>query len=346
MKKRFAPMAAALSVIVFLAWIFSVVQNDRSTLELTGSLRMSGLSTTDETPGFRDRTAGSAIPCAVPLAWRIARVDPGFGLSVAEASAAFDQAATLWEEAVGADLFSNEAEGELSVRLVFDERQERTRQIGRIEVEYNEAGAALLGRQAGLNEMSRQNVERRRQYQADLGELERRVTSLNDSIREWNAQADGPPALGARLGTSGTLLDVERDELTIRRREIDARQQQLEDEAERLQRDVEAHRSEAEALLAAFPARRVESGLYREAVHVRVGSKISVTREIRIFRFDGLANLVRVAAHELGHALGLAHNEVSGGIMRVEFAQATRSEGVPTIQPGDVEALRMLCPEL
>ena len=165
-------MVAALSVIVFLAWIFSVVQNDRSTLELTGSLRMSGLSTTDETPGFRDRTAGSAIPCAVPLAWRIARVDPGFGLSVAEASAAFDQAATLWEEAVGADLFSNEADGELSVRLVFDERQERTRQISRIEVEYNEAGAALLGRQAGLNEMSRQNAERRRQYHVERSRVE------------------------------------------------------------------------------------------------------------------------------------------------------------------------------
>ena len=229
---------------------------------------------------------------------------------------------------------------------IHDERQERTRQISRIEVEYSEAGAALLGRPAGLNEMSRENAGRRRQYQADLRELERRVTSLNDSIRQWNAQGDGPPALGARLGTSGALLDVERDELTIRRREIDARQRQLEEEAERLEREVEAQGSEAEALLVAFPARRVESGLYREAVHVRVGAEISVTREIRIFRFDGLANLVRVTAHELGHALGLAHNEVPGGIMRVKFAQAIRSEGVPTIEPGEVEALRLLCPDL
>ena len=182
MKKRFAPMAAALSVFAFLAWIFSVVQNDGSTLGPTGSLQLSGSSTTDETPGFRDRTAGSAIPCAVPLAWRIARVDPAFGLSAAEARAAFDQAATLWEEAVGADLFSNEADGELSVRLVYDERQERTRQISRIEVEYNEAGAALLGRQDGLNEMSRQNAERRRQYHVERARIERHGMNVGERV--------------------------------------------------------------------------------------------------------------------------------------------------------------------
>ena len=47
-----------------------------------------------------------------------------------------------------------------------------------------------------------------------------------------------------------------------------------------------------------------------------------------------------------GHALGLAHNSVPRGIMRAEFSQTELSEGLVTVQPGDVEALRMLCPEL
>ncbi len=85
--------------------------------------------------------------------------------------------------------------------------------------------------------------------------------------------------------------------------------------------------------------------MYREAVHIQDGAVTSITREIRIYRFDGSDDLVLVAAHELGHALGLAHNAVRGGIMRAEFSRTALSEGLPRVQPGDVEALRSLCPD-
>ncbi len=346
MRNRFVYFGAVFSVLAFLAWIFVSAKTDQGVLEAGGSLAVSASASAIDAPVFRERTGGSAISCAVPLGWHIARVDAPFGLSNADARAAVNRAASLWEEAVGVPLFSNDPEGELSVRLVYDDRQERTRQMRRIEVEYNDAGAILEGRRAGLTEMSSRNDEMRLQVQADLRELDQRVRILNDSIRGWNERGGAPTEVGARLSASGDRLDTEREELTARRIEIDEQRQELREEAERLVREVEAHRSEAEALLDAFPVRRLESGLYREAVRVQVGGVTSVTREIRIFRFDGLEGLVRVAAHELGHALGLAHNEVPGGIMRVAMSQTDLSEGPPAVQPGDVEALRLLCPEL
>jgi hypothetical protein len=346
MKNRFAPLGAILSVLAFLAWVFSNARNDPSVFEMEDSLAGSASTSTADEFFFRERTGGSAVPCAVPLAWRIARVDESFGLSRAEARTALDQAATLWEEALGTDVFSNEADGDLSVRFVYDDRQERTRQIRRLELEFDEASASLENRRAGLDELSRRNDGMRGEHREALRDLDRRVTSLNDSIREWNAQGGAPAELRARLGTSGSLLDAEREALTDRGREIEELQQQLEDEFERLNREVEAHQREADSLEASFPMRRRQSGIYREAVHVQDGAVTSVTREIRIFRFDGSDDLVRVAAHELGHALGLAHNAVQGGIMRAEITRTVLSEGPPRVQPGDVEVLRLLCPEL
>jgi len=222
MKNGIAPSMAILSVLALFVWVSSSARRDPSSTDpsATELKEQEAVSA----PVLREQTEGSAVPCAAPLGWRIVRVDESFELSRAEARAALDKAASFWEDAVGPGLFSNESDGVLPVRFVYEDRQENPQTNPR------------------------------------------RVRGL--------------------------------------------------------------------------------AGVYREGVHMLEGRMTSVTREIRIYRFDSSDDLVRVAAHELGHALGLGHSTVPGSLMGEEFVRTDQPQGALRVQPTDVEALRSLCPEL
>ena len=344
MKNRFAPFGAILSVLALLAWISSSARSDPSAIEVEEPLAASVPEPSNDVPVLREQTGGSAVPCAVPLGWRIARVDESFELSRAEARAALAKAATLWEDAVGPGLFSNESDGALSIRFVYDNRQARTQERNRLVTDFDEARVSLEAERVEFEGRRQRYDGMRRQYQDALLDFDQRVATLNDSIRYWNARGGAPEGVLSELGTSERVLDVEREALAVRGREIKALQQRLVDDSERLDREMEAHRREGEALQTTFPL--TQAGIYREAVHSQEGKVTSVSREIRIYRFDDLDNLVGLAAHELGHALGLGHSTVPGSVMREEFVQADLPQGAPRVQPADVEALRSLCSEL
>ena len=343
MTTRLAPFAVFLLVLGFLIWMSS---RERNASTLNGSGLEDRPTPDGDVSGLQEPEVGSAVPCAVPLTWRIARVDDGFGLSTAEARAALQKGANLWEEALGRPLFPNDPIGGFPIRFVYDDRQARTQERGGLQTELDEAAEGLKARRAELDGMRERHHRMRSDHEHRLRDYRQRLAKHNATVRGWNESGDAGEEVLAEVRASGTELDLERRELNSLRGELeDLERRSLADE-DRFEQAVAEHKRRGRELEEAFPRVSVESGRYREALHMQSGRIVSVTREIRIYRYDGLKELPLVVAHELGHALGLGHVAAPDALMSAQFDLASGSGEALGIRPMDVEALRSRCPHL
>lgn len=204
MTHRLAPVASVLAVLAFLVWL------GRSSDDVGRA----------PDPRVEDRRAMAVRPCAVPVAWRLADIDPRFGVSRDWVAGAARDAERIWGSFGGVPLLVEENDGGLGIRLVYDERQ---------------------------------------------------------------------------------------------------------------------------ALMAGESPIRLEAAVYREATSDAEAAAQPQFREIRVFAFRDRVDLVRILAHELGHALGLTHAPAPGAVMSAEQDRADLAPRPLELQPPDRRALDALC---
>jgi hypothetical protein len=291
-----------------------------------------------------DPGGGSRMPCMLPLSWRVARVDAGFALDSVSAAVLVAEAVALWEAAAGRPLFREDPREGLPIRFMLRESESAgaVEEFRRVEGEYERGGEELRRRLGEFEARLTGEEERRRSHQEQVVAFEERVALHNREVEGWRERGGAPPEVVPLLQATERALETERGALLEERSMLEALRDTLAGAEEGLRGEAEAHRARGEELRRQFPPVREEAGLYREAFQTGADGTPRVSREIRVQRPADRTDLVRILAHELGHALGLPHLDVEGALMAAEYDRTT-SRTPPRIHPADLARLMELC---
>lgn len=282
-------------------------------------------------PGGLKERLFPPVPCSKPIRYSLGVIDPRFGLSTSTVLAVLKQSSDLWSTSASTTLFVYDPKGEVKVNFIYDERQSATNQL-------KDLGYIISNDRSSYDDLKLKVTALKNSLTLKKSNLDAKTTSFNtrskayeQQVNEWNAKGGATPEIFKRLQADQAKLKSESEQL-----------QKLVDEYNKLTGELNSAISVlnriADSLnIKADEANAVSQGVEKEFEEgeYRVDQN---GKAIDIYEFDSQERLLRVLAHEFGHALGLEHVEDQKAIMYYLNQDKTVS-----LSETDIGELKKLC---
>lgn len=245
-------------------------------------------------------------PCAEPIEYKIGTIDSRFELTKDELRSDIEVAADAWGAEYGKELFVYDPNASLTVNLVYDKRQDLSKQInslkGELEIDKNAIKPEVAA------------------YEKRVAAFNERMAKLNADIESWNA-SDGTSE------EEYNRLKKEQEELQTEAQALNALARSLNQSSDAFSAKVGELNQTVKQFNSALTV-RPEEGLYDPN-----------NNTISIYFHTNQEEFIHTLSHELGHALGMGHVESANAIMNTQ----TNTQRVPTL--ADLSELQRVCRE-
>jgi matrixin len=254
--------------------------------------------------------------CDVPIEYRIGTIDPRFQMTESELRNDIAEAGNVWDSAANKPLFKYDPDGELTINLVYDWRQQDT--------QFEQALRGTIDQMRSTAEPIKQQIsEMKETFQTSRQDYLSRLAQHNRQVESWNASGGAPADVRASLQDEAAALSQTAQDLKAQNDHINA----LVAQYNSMVRDINAQTNAIN-----------NDGLVGTEFHKGVYIVKDNAKHIDIYQFREQSDLLLVLSHELGHALGLPHNEDPDSIM----SPVLRSPGL-ALSSEDFRDLKGIC---
>ena len=280
-------------------------------------------------------------PCSRPIVYFIDNLDPRFGQTKTELENNLRQATMMWNNAIGKELFryspkkkkniSNLSKWKLSVNLIYDERQKTTDELKIIDSNISNSKDNYENLKARFDALKITYNNQKDTVQSLINTYESDKASYQKDVNYWNSVGGAPKDQyeqleKKRLSLNNQVKNI--NENNTKLNTITADLNSLVVSLNSLNKDINQK-------IGTFNTVSTSNGLeFQEGEYVSDQDG----KRINIYQYNNETKLIRVLAHELGHALGLDHVEDRKAIMN-----AYNLDHSTNLSTEDLAALNKIC---
>ena len=271
----------------------------------------------------------ASATCPVPIAYRIGVLDERFDLSEEDAKVAIADAAAVWENTTGIELFAySDDPNAFPINFIFDERQRLTdvqsNFLDRLDATESLSDQVRAEHASLVAEYETTEAK----YLREEAAYNARLASYNAEVDRYNREGGAPPEAFERLNAEQRALDAELTDLNVLVVELNRLASEINAVGDKGNRLIEVFNEGVNTYNDRFgEAREFTQGDYQ-------GDKIN------IYQFSDQDELRLVLAHELGHALHIDHVQGPRSIMYYLMDQQSFDLALTT---EDIDAFNTVC---